>query len=63
GDTVAVLPSGRRAPVRGVHTFDGPQPAAHEGQSVTLILDEEVDISRGDLISLDRARPELRRHL
>ncbi|MBZ2185803.1 MAG: sulfate adenylyltransferase [Bryobacter sp.] len=63
GDTVAVLPSGRRATVRGVHTFDGPQPAAHEGQSVTLILDEEVDISRGDLISLDRARPELSRHL
>ncbi|MBM3763124.1 MAG: sulfate adenylyltransferase [Acidobacteria bacterium] len=62
GDAIVVLPSGRRATVKEISTFDGPLAKAHEGQSVTLVLNEEVDISRGDLIALETARPELSRH-
>lgn len=62
GDAIVVLPSGRRATIKEISTFDGPLPKAHEGQSITLVLNEEVDISRGDLIALETARPELSRH-
>jgi sulfate adenylyltransferase large subunit len=63
GDAVVVLPSGRRATVKEIVTFDGKLAEAHQGQSITLVLNEEVDISRGDVIALDSARPELSRHL
>jgi bifunctional enzyme CysN/CysC len=50
GDEVRVLPSGATATVQRIVTFDGDLPTAEAGQSVTLTLDREVDISRGDLI-------------
>ncbi len=61
GDAIAVLPSGRRATVKEISTFNGALAEAGEGESVTIVLNEEVDISRGDLISLDSSRPELNR--
>jgi len=63
GDAIVVLPSGRRATIKEISTFDGPLAEAFQGQSVTLVLDQEVDVSRGDLIALETARPELSRHL
>jgi bifunctional enzyme CysN/CysC len=51
GDQVAVLPSGARATVTRIVTADGDLPAAEAGQSVTLTLDREVDVSRGDLVT------------
>ncbi|WP_051670263.1 sulfate adenylyltransferase subunit 1 [Bryobacter aggregatus] len=62
GDAIVVLPSGRRTTVKEIVTFDGALPRAFEGDSTTLVLSEEVDISRGDLIALETARPELSRH-
>ena len=50
GDTVLVLPSGTTARVERIVTQDGDLPAAEAGQSVTLTLDREIDISRGDMI-------------
>ena len=50
GDTVAVLPSGRSAQVRRIVTWEGDLDEAHAPLSVTLELDRELDISRGDLI-------------
>jgi sulfate adenylyltransferase large subunit len=50
GDTVTVLPSGRSAEVARIVTFDGDLDEAVAPQSVTLVLDRELDISRGDLI-------------
>jgi sulfate adenylyltransferase subunit 1 len=50
GDTIAVLPSGRTAEVQRIVTFDGDLAEAYAPLSVTLVLDREVDVSRGDLI-------------
>jgi bifunctional enzyme CysN/CysC len=50
GDAVVVAGSGRRTRVRAVTTFGGDQPAAFAGQAVTLQLEDEVDIGRGDML-------------
>jgi bifunctional enzyme CysN/CysC len=50
GEAVRVQPSGRTSRVSRVVTFDGDLDEAVAGQSVTVTLDDEVDISRGDLI-------------
>ena len=50
GDTITVLPSGRGAKVARVVTWDGDLEEAAAPLSVTLVLDRELDISRGDLI-------------
>ncbi len=50
GDTVTVLPSGRSAKVKRIVTWDGDLDEAFAPLSVTLVLDRELDISRGDLI-------------
>ena len=51
GDEVQALPSGRRSKVKRVVTFDGDLEMAHAPMSVTLTLADEIDISRGDMIS------------
>jgi sulfate adenylyltransferase large subunit len=50
GDKITVLPSGRSAEVARIVTFDGELAEAVAPQSVTLVLDRALDISRGDLI-------------
>ncbi len=50
GDTVTVLPSGRSGRVNRIVTFSGDLPEARAPQSVVLTLEQEVDISRGDLL-------------
>ncbi|WP_243039116.1 adenylyl-sulfate kinase [Dyella sedimenti] len=56
GDEVVVQPAMRRARIERIVTADGDLPEAGEGQAVTLMLDREVDVSRGDVIA-DAARP------
>ncbi len=59
GDGIAVFPSGREAKIERIVTFDGDLDEAVAPLSVTLVLDREVDISRGDLIAgalIDGAR-------
>ena len=51
GDKITVLPSGRSADVARIVTWDGDLAEAHAPLSVTLVLDRELDISRGDLIA------------
>jgi bifunctional enzyme CysN/CysC len=51
GDRIRVQPSGKESTVTRVVTYDGDLPEAVAGQSVTLTLADEIDISRGDLIS------------
>jgi bifunctional enzyme CysN/CysC len=51
GDRIRVQPSGKESTVSRIVTFDGDLPEAVAGQSVTLTLADEIDISRGDLIS------------
>jgi bifunctional enzyme CysN/CysC len=51
GDRVRILPSGRESTVARIVTFDGDLDVAVAGQSVTLTLADEVDVSRGDVIA------------
>ena len=54
GDGVVILPSGQIANVKQIVTFDLVRNAAVAGDAVTLVLDRQVDVSRGDMIvSLD----------
>jgi bifunctional enzyme CysN/CysC len=50
GDEVMVLPSRRTSHVKAITTFDGELEEAFAPQSVTLTLEDEVDISRGDML-------------
>ena len=52
GDPVSVLPSGRTSRVERIVTYDGDLDVAHAPFSVTLTLEDELDISRGDLLTL-----------
>jgi sulfate adenylyltransferase large subunit len=56
GDTIVALPSGLTSRVTSITTFDGDLEEASAPQSVALTLEEELDISRGDVIA-DPARP------
>lgn len=50
GQRVKVLPSGVESSVARIVTFDGDLPEAGPGEAVTLVLSDEIDISRGDLL-------------
>ncbi|MBN7303779.1 CysN/CysC bifunctional enzyme [Mycobacteroides abscessus subsp. bolletii] len=51
GDEVVISPAGRRTTIAGIDTADGPLEVAEAGRSITLILADDVDASRGDLIA------------
>ena len=57
GDEVVALPSGVRTRVRSISTWDGDLQLARAPQSVTLTLEDEADISRGDMIATVDAPP------
>jgi hypothetical protein len=57
GDEIAVFPSHRSAKIERIVTFDGDLDEAIAPLSVTLVLDRELDISRGDLIAAANAAP------
>lgn len=57
GDSVAILPSGMVANVKQIVTFDLVRNAAVAGDAVTLVLDRQVDVSRGDMIASLDAQP------
>ncbi|WP_373240508.1 sulfate adenylyltransferase subunit CysN [Kluyvera ascorbata] len=50
GQRVKVLPSGVESSIARIVTFDGDLPEAFAGEAVTLVLKDEIDISRGDLL-------------
>lgn len=51
GDSIVVQPSGQSATVKDIQTLDGSLQTAVVGQSVTILLNEYVDISRGDMLA------------
>jgi sulfate adenylyltransferase large subunit len=63
GDTITALPSGRIAVVARIVTFNGDLDEAIAPQSITLVLDRELDISRGDLIVSTQAQATVTKHL
>ncbi|HET9104530.1 MAG TPA: GTP-binding protein [Solirubrobacteraceae bacterium] len=50
GDEVTVLPAGRSTRIKAIDTFDGPLESAFPEMSVAIRLEDEVDVSRGDMI-------------
>ena len=50
GDEVTVLPAGRTSRIKAIDTFDGPLESAFPEMSVAIRLEDEVDVSRGDMI-------------
>lgn len=50
GDKVTALPSGKTSTVKSIVDFNGEQDEAFVGQAITLTLNDEIDISRGDMI-------------
>ncbi len=61
GEEVAVLPSGKTSKVKEIVTFDGNLEVACAPLSVTLTLEDEIDISRGDMIVRRHNIPEISR--
>jgi bifunctional enzyme CysN/CysC len=59
GDAVHILPSGVSATISRIVTLDGDLDEASTGQSVTLTLTPDVDVSRGDLIAAAAAQTEV----
>jgi len=63
GDRIAVLPSGLTTTVRAIRTFDGDLPRAGLHAAVSLVLADELDVSRGDLIASEVGAPAVARAL
>ncbi len=59
GDRLRVQPSGRESAVRRIVTHDGDLAKAVAGQAVTVVLEDEVDVSRGDVLSRADAPAEV----
>jgi len=57
GDRVRVLPSGRESTVARIVTKDGDLEQAVAGQSITLTLGDEIDVSRGDMLAAAESPP------
>ena len=57
GQKVMVLPSGLKSTVKDIWTYDGSVSEAFCPQSITLVLEDEIDISRGDMIVGLDSRP------
>lgn len=59
GDDIAVLPSGKKSRVKSVVTYNGESKEAFAPQSVVLTLEDEIDISRGDMLIRQRNVPKM----
>ena len=57
GDAITTLPSGQSSTIERIVTFDGDLAEAHVGQAVTLTLNDEIDISRGDILVKQGEQP------
>ncbi|WP_413283495.1 sulfate adenylyltransferase subunit CysN [Vibrio sp. MA40-2] len=50
GDEVTALPSGKSSRVKSIYTYDGELDLALPGQAITVTLEDEIDVSRGDML-------------
>jgi len=63
GDEVVVLPGGQKSHVKKIVTFDGNLEEAFPPLSVTITLEDEIDVSRGDIIARPDNQPRVGREL
>ncbi|MDC0614604.1 sulfate adenylyltransferase subunit CysN [Schleiferiaceae bacterium] len=63
GDKVVALPSGLESKISGIHTLTGELEEAFPPMSVTITLEDDIDISRGDMLVRSENRPEAQQDL
>ena len=63
GDAVTVLPSGFTSRIKSVETADGPVDEAYAPMSVTVRLEDDIDVSRGDMICRPQNQPQVTQDL
>lgn len=63
GDDIMVLPSGFTSKIKSVDTLDGPLEEAYAPMSVTMTLEDDIDISRGDMIVRPNNQPEAKQDI
>ncbi|MFR9649655.1 MAG: sulfate adenylyltransferase subunit CysN [Rikenellaceae bacterium] len=63
GDTVASMPSKRTSKVKGIHFWDEERSEAFAGESVTITLEDEIDLSRGEMLTHVEAQPTVSRNI
>jgi sulfate adenylyltransferase subunit 1 len=61
GDTIVVWPQGLEARVTDIVTLDGTLPTAGAGRSITVVLDRQIDVARGDVFSHVKDAPTVAR--
>jgi len=59
GDEVLALPSGKTSRIKSIVTFEGELEQAGPGQAITLTLEDEIDLSRGDMLVYPNSRPPM----
>ena len=59
GDEVVALPSGKSSRIKSIVTFEGELEQAGPGQAITLTLEDEIDVSRGDMLVHADNRPQV----
>ena len=57
GDEVVVLPSGFQSKIKSIDTFDGEVAEAFAPMSVSITLEDDIDVSRGDMIARPNNQP------
>ena len=57
GDSVTALPSGKSSLVKSIVTYEGELPSAVTGQAITVTLEDEIDVSRGDMLVASDNKP------
>ena len=62
GEEIMVLPSKKTSKIKSITTYDGELDEAFPPQSVTITLEDEIDISRGDMIVYPDNQPRMERH-
>ncbi|MGQ7871291.1 sulfate adenylyltransferase subunit CysN [Sunxiuqinia sp. sy24] len=62
GEEIMVLPSKKRSTIKSITTYDGELDEAFPPQAVTITLNDEVDVSRGDMIVYPDNLPRMERH-
>ncbi|MEZ8635847.1 sulfate adenylyltransferase subunit CysN [Vibrio cyclitrophicus] len=59
GDEITALPSGKSSVVKFIFTYDGELKSAQPGQAITITLEDEIDVSRGDMLVHKGTEPQL----
>ncbi len=62
GDEIMVLPSGKTSKVKEITTYDGNLDEAFPPQAISIVLEDEIDVSRGNMLVHPDNQPKVNRH-